>query len=230
MDTMSSWEETEKMNRIITIGREFGSGGKEIGTRLAKRLGINCYDKELLELASKESGFSTKVLESHDEKPINSFFYSLVVDSSNPRNGLGNYFELPINQKIFLAQFETIQRLAKRESCVIVGRCADYALETFPNVFSVFICGDLEDRVNRIAKKYAFSKEKAMELITRTDKKRASYYNYYSDRKWGVASTYDLTLNSSRLGEDGCVEMILHFLDLSRSRKNKKNQQNESES
>lgn len=204
------------MNRIITIGREFGSGGRNVGMKLAEHLGISCYDKELLELASKESGFSTEMFETHDEKPVNSFFYSLVMDSSNPRNVYNNYFELPVNQKIFLAQFETIQRLAKRESCVIVGRCADYALETFPNVTSVFICGDLEDRVERIAEKHNLSKEAAMDLIARTDKKRANYYNYYSDRKWGVASTYDLTLNSSRLGVDGCVDMILRFLELDR--------------
>ncbi|MDD6213185.1 MAG: cytidylate kinase-like family protein [Clostridiales bacterium] len=201
-------------NRIITIGREFGSGGKLIGKKLAAELGIQCYDKELLAIASKESGLSAEIFETHDEKPINSFFYNLVLDHSSGYQGVGGYVEMPLNQKVFLAQFESIQNLARQESCVIVGRCADYALESFQNVTNIFICGNLEDKVNRVAEEFHLTKDKALDLITKTDKRRANYYNYYSNKKWGVASTYDLTMNSSVLGIDGCVNMILHFLSL----------------
>ncbi|MCD8053213.1 MAG: cytidylate kinase-like family protein [Lachnospiraceae bacterium] len=208
------------MNQIITIGREFGSGGKLVGQKLAERLNIKCYDKELLSIASKESGLCAEVFETHDEKPINSFFYSLVMDGGMGAKGFhSGYTEMPLNQKVFLAQFESIQNIARTESCIIVGRCADYALEAFENVTNVFICGDLEDKVERVSELYQISKEKSLDLITKTDKKRANYYNYYSNRKWGVASTYDLSLNSTRLGIDGCAEMILQFVNLSRQKK-----------
>ena len=204
------------MNQIVTIGRQFGSGGKTIALRLAEQMGVKCYDKELLTEASKASGLSTEVFETHDEKPVNSFFYSLIsADVSGMGGGYHNFTELPLNQKVFLAQFDAIQRIAAEEGSVIfVGRCADYALEQVSGVTNLFICGDLEDRVRRIAERYRLSKDKAMELIAKTDKKRASYYNYYSSKKWGVASTYDLTLNSTRLGIEGCVELIMRYLDL----------------
>ena len=202
------------MNQIVTIGREFGSGGKTIGMKVAERLGVKCYDKELLSMASKESGMCTEVFETHDEKPINSFFYSLVADTGSTGRGFNNFVEMPLNQKVFLAQFDTIQNIARKESCVIVGRCADYALESFPGVLKVFICGDMEDKVRRISERFSLSKDKAMDLLTKTDKKRANYYNYYSNKRWGVASTYDLCLNSTVLGEEGCVEMIVRALDL----------------
>ena len=204
------------MNQIVTIGRQFGSGGKTIGELLAERMGVKCYDKELLTEASKASGISTEVFETHDEKPVNSFFYSLVsADSSGMSTGFHGVVDLPLNQKVFLAQFDAIQNIAAKEkSCVFVGRCADYALEQVSGVTNIFISADLEDRVRRITERFHVSKDKAIELITRTDKKRASYYNYYSSKKWGVASTYDLCLNSSRVGTEGCVELILRFLDL----------------
>lgn len=202
------------MNQIITIGREFGSGGKTIGLKVAERLGVQCYDKELLSMAAKESGMCTEVFETHDEKPINSFFYSLVADTGSTGRGFNNFVEMPLNQKVFLAQFDTIQNIAKKESCVIVGRCADYALEAFPGVLKVFICADMEDKVRRISERFSLSKDKAIDLLTKTDKKRANYYNYYSNKRWGVASTYDLCLNSTVLGEEGCVDIIIRALDL----------------
>ena len=126
-------------HRIVTIGREFGSGGRLIGQKLAERMGVNCYDKELINLASKESGLCTEVFENNDEKPLNSFFYSLVMDTGALGGSFAGYMDAPLNQKVFLAQFETIQRLAERESCVIVGRCADYALHDYPNTIHIFI-------------------------------------------------------------------------------------------
>ncbi|WP_434311779.1 AAA family ATPase [Hominifimenecus sp. rT4P-3] len=199
-------------NRVITIGREFGSSGREIGEKLAETLGINFYDKELIALASKESGLCPEVFEKQDEKPVNSFFYSLVMDTHGMGQPISGYMDVPLNQKVFLAQFDTIQKLAKKESCVIVGRCADYALASFPNVTSVFICGNMEDKVNRVAETFHMAKDKAMDLIAKTDKKRANYYNYYSNKKWGSAGSYDLCLNSTLTGVDGAVHIILEFL------------------
>lgn len=200
------------MNQIVTIGREFGSGGRSIGKKLAERLGVPFYDKEILQEAASSSGLSEQIIESNDEKPINSFFYSLVTDTS----GLGSFstrVEMPLNQKVFLAQFEAIRSIASRESCVLVGRCADYALESFEHVTNVFITANLEDRITRVAERHHLSKDKAIDLITRSDKKRANYYNFYSNKRWGVASTYHLCLNSSVIGEEGCVDMILRFMD-----------------
>ena len=201
------------MKTIITIGREFGSGGHQIGKLLADDLKIPFYDHELLERAAKESGLCKELFENQDEKPTNSFLYSLVMDTYSfgySNNVMG---EMPLNQKAFLAQFEAIRSIASRESCVLVGRCADYALESFEHVTNVFITANLEDRVTRVAERHHLSKDKAIDLITRSDKKRANYYNFYSNKRWGVASTYHLCLNSSVIGEEGCVDMILRFMD-----------------
>lgn len=201
-------------HRIITIGREFGSGGRLIGQKLAERMGVNCYDKELINLASKESGLCTEVFENNDEKPLNSFFYSLVMDTGALGQSFAGYMDAPLNQKVFLAQFETIQRLAERESCVIVGRCADYALHDYPNTIHVFISGELEDKVERVASYNNISRDKALEMIAKSDKKRANYYNYYSNKKWGAAATYDLCINSSLTGVDGAVDVIMKFIEV----------------
>ena len=201
-------------HRIVTIGREFGSGGRLIGQKLAERMGVKCYDKELINLASKESGLCTEVFENNDEKPLNSFFYSLVMDTGAMGQSFAGYMDAPLNQKVFLAQFETIQRLAERESCVIVGRCADYALHDYPNTIHIFISGELEDKVERVSGYNNISKDKALELIAKSDKKRANYYNYYSNKKWGVASTYDLCINSSLTGVDRAVDVIMKFIEV----------------
>ena len=199
-------------NRIYTIGREFGSGGKDIGTALADRLGIKCYDKELLKEASKQSGFCAEIFENHDEKPTNSFLYSLVMDTYS----FGGYtsapfLDMPLNHKVFLAQFDTIKKIAEKESCVIVGRCADYALADDPYCINIFIHADLDHRVERISKKMNLPVNKAKDMIQKTDKQRASYYNYYTSKKWGDSRSYDLTLDSGRIGVEGCVELILAY-------------------
>ena len=198
---------------VITIGREFGSGGHEIGTKLAERLGIKCYDKELLELAAKQSGLCEELFASHDEKPTNSFLYSLVMDTYSL--GYSNsYVDMPINHKVFLAQFDTIKKLAQRESCVIVGRCADYALEDNPFAISVWIKASLDKRIERIKKFCELTSSKAADMSEKTDKRRASYYNYYSSKKWGEAKSYDLCIDSGELGIDGCIELIIKYIEL----------------
>lgn len=194
------------MQTIITIGRQFGSGGKEVGIRVAKELGIPFYDKEILQTAAKKSGLCEKILETFDERP-KSLLYSIAMDSymfALPGVGAGESLE----QQVYLATFNTIRQIAKEGPCVIIGRCADYALADNPNLLSLFVHAPLEDRVRRVAKRQNLSPEKAKALIVKTDKRRASYYEYYSSRKWGVPDSYDYCLNSSFLGLGGTVELV----------------------
>lgn len=200
-----------KGNLVITIGRQCGSGGKKIGQMLAEKMGVKCYDKELLSRAAKESGLCEELFETHDEKPTSSFLYSLVMDTYSLGYTTSAYMDMPINHKIFLAQFDTIKKLAEEESCVIVGRCADYALADYPNTASVFITGEDKDKLERLKEMYKVDDSKAKDIMVKTDKKRASYYNYYSSKKWGDSRSYDLCINSTALGMDGCVDIILEF-------------------
>jgi cytidylate kinase len=202
-------------NKIYTIGREYGSGGREVGEKLAERLGIKCYDKELLQRAAKESGFCEEIFENHDEKPTNSFLYSLVMDTYSVSGYTSTPFlDMPLNHKVFLAQFDAIKKLAEAESCVIVGRCADYALADNPDCLNVFIHAPIENRIRTVSKRNNLTENKAKDTIQKQDKQRASYYNYYTSKKWGDSSSYNLSLDSSKLGIDGCVEMILKYREL----------------
>ena len=203
-----------KTNTIITIGRQFGSGGREIGQRLAEKLGIKCYDSELLDRAAKDSGMCQEIFENHDERPTNSFLYSLVMDTYSMGYSSSAFADMPINHKVFLAQFNAIKEIAKEGPCVMVGRCADYSLADNPNLVSVFVHAPLENRIRRIATKYDLTYSKAKDSILKTDKKRASYYNYYSSKKWGEAKSYDLCLDSGELGIDGSIELILKYIEL----------------
>ena len=196
---------------VITIGRQYGSGGREIGMKLAQDLGIKCYDKELLDRAAKDSGICQELFEHHDEKPTNSFLYSLVMDTYSFGYSSAAFADMPINHKIFLAQFDTIKKLADEASCVIVGRCADYALEDYPNVVSVFITGDDKDKLKRLQELYKVDESKAKDIMIKTDKQRSNYYNYYSNKKWSDPRSYDLCINSSKVGADGAVDVIMNF-------------------
>ncbi len=201
------------MNTIITIGRQYGSAGRHIGQELAKQLNIPFYNKELLERAAKDSGFCKEVFENHDEKPTNSFLYSLVMDTYSFGYSSNVLSDMPLNQKVFLAQFDSIKKLAQEGPCVIIGRCADYALEEFPNCISIFIHADLNIRIKRIARLYSLTDAKAKDRIIKADKQRASYYNYYTSKKWGDADSYNFSFDSGLLGVDGTVEMIKHAIE-----------------
>lgn len=209
----------KEMNTIITIGRQFGSGGREIGKLLADELHIKLYDKEMLAIAAKESGICEELFETHDEKPTNSFLYSLVMDTYSMGYSPNTFVDMPINHKIFLAQFDAIKKIANQGPCVLVGRCADYALESYDNRVSVFIHADLSARIKRIARIYDLSDAKAKDLILKTDKKRASYYNYYSNKKWADAESYDLCLDSSKLGVRGTADAILSYVEIKNNAK-----------
>lgn len=199
-----------KRGTIITIGRQSGSGGHEIGKKLADKLGIPVYDKELLKLAAEESGLAPENFELYDEVPTSSLLYSL---------SLGNYgmamgqYDIPIHQKIFLAQFDAIQKLAdKGESCVIIGRCADYALAKRQQAIHVFIRSDIQRRVKRALERHPGATEKkAADEIVRTDKRRASYHNFYADTKWGSPESYDLVIDSLKTGIDATVDTIAYY-------------------
>ena len=185
-------------NKIYTIGREFGSGGREVGEKLAAKLGIKLYDKELLQQAAKDSGFCEEIFENHDEKPTNSFLYSLVMDTYSVSGySAAPFLDMPLNHKVFLAQFETIKKIAEKESCVIVGRCADYALSDNPDCINIFIHADLDVRIKNVSRNLNITENKARDIINKTDKQRASYYNYYTSKKWGDSKSYNLSL-------DGC--------------------------
>ncbi len=192
---------------IITIGRQFGSGGHEIGEKLAKKLGIKFYDKELLKLIAKESGLCEKVLESYDEKPTNSLLYSIVMDVYPSVM----YSGPTIDQQIYQASYDTIRKLSD-ESCVIVGRCADYILRDCPELVSIFVHASTDFRVDRVTKEYHVTAAKAKDMLNKTDKKRASYYNFQSEKKWGMASSYNLCLDSSVLGIDNSVDLVLDYI------------------
>lgn len=194
---------------IITIGRQYGSAGRQIGRALAEELGIQCYDKELLDRAAKDSGLCQELFENHDEKPTNSFLYSLVMDTYSFGYSSAAFSDMPINQKVFLAQFESIKKIASEGPCIMIGRCADYALADFDNCLSVFIHADLATRIRRIAKLYDLTDAKAKDKILKADKKRSSYYNYYTSKKWGDAASYDLSIDSGKMGIDGTIEIIL---------------------
>lgn len=190
---------------VVTIGRHCGSKGNLIGRKLAEVMGVKCYNKELLAEAAKHSGLCQELFETHDEKPTNSFLYSLVMDTYSLGYTTSAYMDMPINHKIFLA------KLASEESCVIVGRCADYALADNPCAVTVFISGYEADRLAYLKDLYNVTEAKAKDIMIKTDKQRASYYNYYANKKWGDARSYDLCINSSVTGIDGAVQIIQDF-------------------
>ncbi|MBQ8541221.1 MAG: cytidylate kinase-like family protein [Clostridia bacterium] len=185
---------------IITIGRQYGSGGRMVGQKIAEDLGVKCYNSELLIEAAKESGLCQEVFEKIDEKPISAFLSFSA--------GKYDHGEMPLNHKVFLAQMQTIKKIAERESCVIVGRCADYVLRERDDVINVFITAPFEDRVQRAIDRDDVLPGKAEKRVRRIDKERANYYNFYSTKRWGVADSYDICLDSSKFGIEGCAKII----------------------
>lgn len=201
-----------KTNSIITIGRQFGSGGREIGKKLAESLEIPFYDKELIQLAAKKSGVCEEVFETVDEQATNSFLYSLAMGAYTLSSTSSLITEMPINDKLFILQSDIIKNLAAEGPCVIVGRCGNYVLRDNPNAVHLFIYADMECKIKRVSKLYDLPENKVKDKIVKTDKKRANYCNYYTNEKWGIMQNYDFSLNSSRLDTDRCVEVIRQYL------------------
>ncbi|MBO6299415.1 MAG: cytidylate kinase-like family protein [Lachnospiraceae bacterium] len=193
-----------KEKQIITIGRQLGSGGREVGRRLSQDLGIPLYDKELLDEAAKKSGYSKEIFEKHDEKPTNSFLYALAMGVNN----FATTYQRPLMLEIYLAQFNTIRKLAEEGPGIFLGRCADYVLSDMEPVFNVFLHADLEFRIARMMEQHNMDHKEAEGACLRGDKDRANYYNYYSNHEWGDSRHYDLTVNTGKLGIDKTVELI----------------------
>lgn len=195
-------------NVIICIDREFGSGGRHIGKLVSEKLGIPYYDKELIEIAAKNSGYSKQFFEDNDEQPTNSFLYSLSIGAYTFNNSLTGVAQIPITDKVFQIQSDIIREVAAKGSCVIVGRCAGNILKDIEGVFTVFVHADLDYRVSRVAEFENLSKEKATDLVKKTDKKRAGYHNMYSDLRWGDAKAYDLCINGA-LGIEESANLLV---------------------
>lgn len=203
------------MKTIVTIGRQFGSGGHEIGRLIAAYYDLKCYDKEIIARASEESGLTKELIEHQDEKPANSFLYNLVMDTYSFGHYSTGFTEMPMSQKVFLAQFETIKKIAQEGPCVIVGRCAEYALSELENVLRVFVTADEAFKVANIRRRdpEVESDDKARELMKQIDKQRKNYHNYYTSTKWGHADCYDLAVNSAVLGVEGTAKLITGMID-----------------
>ncbi len=202
-----------KANTLITIGRQFGSGGHEIAVGLSEKLGIPYYDKEIIVEAAKKSGLNENLFKNAEEQTVSSFLYSVALGAYTPANSLTGMPFMNINETIFQEQSKVIVDLANRGSCVIVGRCADYILKDRPECFRVFMYADLSDRIGRIKKLYNLDDKKAEDLILKTDKKRGNFYHYYTGKKWNNLENYDLCINSAKTGVEGAIETILSFVE-----------------
>lgn len=197
---------------IITIGRQFGSGGRSIGEKLAQKLGVSFYDKELISIAAKESGMDPEVFEGVDEKAANSLLYSLSMGMYSFGSGFPTMGDLPVNDKLYLLQHKIIRTIAEKENCVIVGRCADYVLRDNPNCVNIFIHANMDFRKDQSVKKHGIEEARAEHIINKTDKNRANYYSFYSGQKWGMVENYDLCIDSSKLDEDKIVDLIAEYV------------------
>lgn len=192
---------------ILTIGRQFGSGGREIGKKLSAALGIGYYDKELMVEAAKDSGLCQEAFERADERTANSLAYMFTM--GGPYLSMFTpYVDILSNDQLFKMQSDTIRKLAERESCVLVGRCADYILRDDPACVSFFIHNSLANRIERVTRQLGVSVEEAQELMTKKDKSRAAYYNYYTNKTWGMAESYHFSIDVSVLGIDETVNML----------------------
>ena len=194
---------------IITIARQYGSGGREIGEKVAKKLGIPIYDKLLITEAASKGDFNEAVLASADESSANSLLYTLAMGSNSLGAAMHFGYKMPLNDKLFLLQSDIIRKYGEDGSGVFIGRCADYVLRDDPSLIRIFIYSDLEHRKNRVAARHPEVKSsQILDIINKTDKRRATYYNFYTGNKWGAFESYDVLINSSLLGIDGTAEYI----------------------
>lgn len=198
------------MKSVITIGRQYGSGAKDVALMLSSKLLIPLYDRELIEYAANESGISGDILEQYDEKATNSLLYSLSISSYSYMNSASNTNVLPINDRLFISQSEVITKLAEKGPCIILGRCSDYVLRERNDVLNIFLYCDLDIRTKNIEERFGIPAAKAVNIIKKTDKRRASYYNYYTHQKWGDVNNYDIAINS-KVGTQKVVDTIINL-------------------
>lgn len=201
-------------DKIITISRQFGSGGREIAEKLSEKLGVRYYDKELISLAAKESGIDPEVFNNVDERAANSLLYSLSLGLYSFGGNFSPMDGMPVNDKLYILQHKIIRQIAQDAPCIIVGRCADYILREKKNLVRIFIYADLDYRVKRAIEKKDVNKSKAEQVVLKTDKSRANYYNFYSGKKWGLTENYDLCINRSKLTAEQAVDVIESYLKI----------------
>ena len=200
--------------KIITITRQYGSGGHDIGKLLAEKLGIKFYDKELITLAAKQSGVSPEVFAQADEKMSNSLLYALSTGLYNYGSGFSAMGDLPMNDQLYILQHRIIKEKAEKETFVVVGRCADYILKEYDNVVRIFIYADLEVRAKRAVERHDIEPSRARQAVSKADKNRANYYSFYSGQKWGAPENYDLCINSTHLSIGQAAELIENYLKI----------------
>ena len=197
---------------VITFARQFGSGGHEVAKTTAEILGIPFYDKELIAIAAKESGLSEHLFDGLDEKPTNSFLYSLVMGVQSGTSTYCRYGDVMGSDNIFRIQAQVIRQIADKEPCVIVGRCADYILQEYENLVSVFVHANIEQRIERIMKRYDLKEKNAEDYINKTDKRRNSFYNFYTNRVWGSVDNYNLAIDTAQIGIKNAAEIIAEYV------------------
>ena len=192
---------------IITLGRQHGSNGREIARKLAEELGYSCYDKEIVDHAAGHSEFSKEIFDSYDEKRVSPYIISTP-------HFIGFHEGFQLNMQVASVQFDTIRAIADKDNCIIVGRCADYVLKDRKDCINVFIHANMEYRKERAIEIHDVKKNKAEQIVNKTDKVRANYYSFYSGQKWGLAQNYDISIDSSKLTTDQAVELIEAYIKL----------------
>jgi cytidylate kinase len=200
------------MNTIITLGRQLGSNGRIIGKQLAERLGYKFYDKEIIARVAKENGLSEAVFEELDEKPTSSLLYSLVMGVQSTKGLYYQYNDFLNGDNLFRLQADLIRKISAEGPCVIVGRCADYILRENPYLIKLFLCADTESRIKTLMKRDNMSEKDAKSAVIKADKRRANYYNFYTNNKWGDVNNYNLCLDTSSLSDEACVELLLSYI------------------
>lgn len=196
-------------NKVVTIGREFGSGGHEIGNLLATRLDIPLYDNNLVRMAADRLDIREETAQAVDETTLNSFLTGFVLSPIEYAKAMNNEeYTKPLSEQVYELQSEIIRKLAGRGSCVVVGRCADFVLKDVADCLNVFICADIDDRVKRIAKRYDLSEKKAADKIKKIDRERRYYYESRTGLYWGDIDSHQMLLNASRLGIEGTVDIL----------------------
>ena len=199
---------------IIALSREYGSGGREIGAKLADRLGIRKYDDNIVELAAKRSGIKESYFTKVDEKPTDSFLYMLAMNTLSMGSAVNPYDNTLSSDKLFNIQSEVITEIAQREDCVFVGRCAGYILRNEPNLVTIYLTADESFKLPRIMEREKCDEKEALRSMKRVDKKRESYYGYYAGEDWKACATYDLVIDTGKLGIDRSVDLIETYLKM----------------
>ncbi len=200
--------------KIVTISRQYGSGGRYIGENLAKAMGVPCYDEKLIDMVAKESGFAQSFVAEKGERMTGSLLFNIASSLSFANNVFSNNNGVTLQDEIYFTQNRIIKELADKGPCVIVGRCADYILREREDCLNVFIFADNESKIERAEKYFNITREEAPAVLKKKDKARANHYKYYTDQEWGMASNYDLCLNSGLIGIEGCVKAIQQVLEL----------------